>query len=497
MRIENHDRENEIAPLLEPSFTPSPVQKPRLATFLLSLCIFFLSGGSAMIQVPLTQLMEDNLCDQYLRETGWQGPFTDRAICKDDGIQSKLAYLNALLGVIESVTSLIVAFPYSALADKLGRKPIIYLSTTGSVLYVVWVLAILKFSNLLPIEYILLGPLLTVVGGGSTVINACIYSLASDLVPDTDITISYFVMAFGSLAGASVGPAISSKLIEQYSPWFPTLTGSLIVPASMGLLIVLPETITPRDQSSERAASELGKLSPRTLKTFFYQSWADLKTSCQSIRSFSIVLILITYLRVYPENVAYGPLLVQYVSKRFDWTFADAGYLLAARGIGQMLILLVLFPGISMLLSKYLRLAVKDLILGRASACLVIFGSLLTGAPRIGLVIFGLILQTSGAGLNAICRSIAMSYMGAQDKSKMNAMIGIFETFGSMFAGSTLAWLFSQGMKLRGIWFGLPYYGLAAFSGLCLAGLFFLGPSRHQDLNDIDEPQSSTASDLD
>lgn len=58
-------------------------------------------------------------------------------------------------------------------------------------LYVVWVLAILKFSNLLPIEYILLGPLLTVVGGGSTVINACIYSLASDLVPDTDMYVAF------------------------------------------------------------------------------------------------------------------------------------------------------------------------------------------------------------------------------------------------------------------------------------------------------------------
>ena len=59
-----------------------------------------------MIQVPLTQLMEDNLCDRYLSKTGRQGLFTDRAICKDDGIQSKLAYLNALLGVIESVTSM-------------------------------------------------------------------------------------------------------------------------------------------------------------------------------------------------------------------------------------------------------------------------------------------------------------------------------------------------------------------------------------------------------
>ncbi|KAJ9485796.1 hypothetical protein VN97_g7573 [Penicillium thymicola] len=492
------DHENETAPLLGPRRSRSSLrpQNPHLATSLLSLCIFFLSGATAIVQVPLTQLMEDNLCDRYLGEIGRQDSI-DIAICKVDRIQSKLAYLNASFGVIESVTSLIAAFPYGVLADKLGRKPIIYLSNTGTVLYLAYVLAVLKFSNLLAIEYILLGPLFTLIGGGSTVINAGLYSLASDLVPDTDITISYFVMAFGSLSGSSAGPAISSKLMEKYSPWLPILIGTLMVPASMGLLVFLPEVITLRDDPLERDASEWGELSPSTFKSRFSQSWTGLKTSIQRLRSLPIVLILITYLRVNPEGIAYGQLLMQYVSKRFDWTFADVGYLLTARGITQMLVLLVLFPVISKLLSKYLRPAAKDLMLGRVSACLVIFGALLTGASHISLVIFGLILQTSGAGLSAICRSIAMSYMPSHDKSKMNTMIGFSETLGSLFAGPALAWLFALGMKFNGVWFGLSYFGLAAWCGICLLGLFILEPVRDQELMDIDETQPLAGSDAD
>lgn len=59
-----------------------------------------------MIQVPLTQLMEDNLCDRYLDEIERQDSLIDKATCKADGVQSKLAYLNAIVGMIESVTSM-------------------------------------------------------------------------------------------------------------------------------------------------------------------------------------------------------------------------------------------------------------------------------------------------------------------------------------------------------------------------------------------------------
>lgn len=246
--------------------------------------------------------------------------------------------------------------------------------------------------------------------------------------------------------------------MEKSSPWLPIIIGSLTVPASMGLLVFLPEIITLKD-NPERNASEWGELTTSTFTLRFPQFLAGLKTSIQKLRSFPTVLILVTYLRVTSEGLAYGQLLMQYVSKRFDRTLADVGYLLTARGISQMLILLVVFPALSKLLSKYMRPAVRDLILGRASACFVIFGTLLTGAPHIGLVISGLILQTSGAGLNSICRSIAMSYMTSRDKSKMNTMIGISETFGSLFAGPALAFLFSLGMNYKA--FGLGSHTLA------------------------------------
>ncbi|KAJ5712059.1 hypothetical protein N7488_006215 [Penicillium malachiteum] len=452
--------------------------------------MFLLCGATAMIEIPLTQLMEDNLCDRYLTEIGRHHFLADRTICKADKIQSRLAYLKASFGMIESATSLISAFPYGVLADTIGRKPVLYLSATGTALYLAYDLAILKFTNLLPIEYILLGPLFTLIGGGSTVINASLYSLASDLVPDTNIAIPYSMMAFGTLFGSSVGPVISSKLIEKSSPWLPMLIGSLTVPASMSLLILLPEIVTQRDNSSNRDLSELGDTFSGTIKSQVSQSWAGLRISMQRSHSISIVLILITYLRVVPEALAYGQLLVQYMSKRFGWTFANVGY--PPYGSWH-------YSDAYLFLSRNMRPAVKDLILGRLSACLVVFGSLVTGAPHIRLAIFGLILQASGAGLGVICRALAMSYIEPEDVSKINAMIGIFETLGSLLAGPTLAWLFAMGLKLKGIWFGLPYFGLAAGSMVCFLGLFLIRPDHNQEFGvmEIDKNQPSTGPDSD
>ncbi|KAJ5704224.1 hypothetical protein N7493_011362 [Penicillium malachiteum] len=277
MRKENQDREDENASLLGPRQSRLSLlhpQKPRLATFILSLCMFLLCGATSMVEIPLTQLMEDNLWDRYLAGIGRPDSLTDRTICKADEIQSKLAYLNTSFGGIESATGV------------LGRRPVLYLSATGTALYLAYDLVILKFTNILPIEYILLGPLFTLIGGGSTVINASLYSLASDLLPDTNMyatstsqrgfeptdvhesrAISYSMMAFGTLFGSSVGPVISSKLIEKSSPWLPMLIGSLTVPASMGLLIFLPEIIIPRDNSSKGDLSELGDTFSGTIKS--------------------------------------------------------------------------------------------------------------------------------------------------------------------------------------------------------------------------------------
>lgn len=70
-----------------------------LSIYLLSTCNFFLASSSSFLNIPLTRLIEDNLC----RRDDWQGSPIDEGRCKTDDIQSKLAYLNGSLPLVEAM----------------------------------------------------------------------------------------------------------------------------------------------------------------------------------------------------------------------------------------------------------------------------------------------------------------------------------------------------------------------------------------------------------
>jgi hypothetical protein len=73
-------------------------QKSRwLSIYWLSAVVFCLSVAGTFLNVPLTRLIEDNLCSRYS-----QGTPTEE-LCKTDKIQSKLAYLNGGLPLMEAV----------------------------------------------------------------------------------------------------------------------------------------------------------------------------------------------------------------------------------------------------------------------------------------------------------------------------------------------------------------------------------------------------------
>jgi hypothetical protein len=53
-------------------------------------------------------------------------------------------------------------------------------------------------------------------------------------------------------------------------------------------------------------------------------------------------------------------------------------------------------------------------------------------------------------------------------------LIGVVETIGMIYAGPALAWFFATGMKLKGLWLGLPYFWLASIAALAMVGLCFV-----------------------
>lgn len=83
----------------------------------------------------------------------------------------------------------------NSLIYRVGRKPIIILSMTGTSLSLAWELAVIGLPRFIRVEFILAGPLFAVVGGGNTVLLANLYSIASDLVVQSDryaLTVTHF-----------------------------------------------------------------------------------------------------------------------------------------------------------------------------------------------------------------------------------------------------------------------------------------------------------------
>lgn len=88
----------ETTPLL--GVQPKPTTR-WLWVYLLSTHTFFISLAFAMVNTPMSQLMEDNLCHQYV-----QGNTVKEGFCKNNHIQFELATIMGYMPVMEAVVSM-------------------------------------------------------------------------------------------------------------------------------------------------------------------------------------------------------------------------------------------------------------------------------------------------------------------------------------------------------------------------------------------------------
>lgn len=278
--------------------------------------------------------------------------------------------------------------------------------------------------------------------------------------------------------GVFVGPVVSSGLMQATSPWVPFLASFGVMLLAAIVMIFVPETLPPRKADPDEVASAddtTGSMFRRHLR----HSGEQLEACFAMLRQPALVIVLATFLSPVPISIAMNQLFVQYVSKRFDWSLASAGYLLSVRGTVNVLLLLIVLPSLSKLLLspilvKGLSVAGKDRLIAQISAVFLTLGCLLIAGNGIPLVIAGLVINTLGAGLSPMCRSLAANFVDAHNTSKLQTLIGITEAISSLAAGPALAGLFSEGMKLEDGWMGLPYVCLAAFLALTTLPLFFL-----------------------
>lgn len=214
-----------------------------------------------------------------------------------------------------------------------------------------WAVVVGNCEQALPSNAILAGPILSFLGG-DCVFNSITYSLAAGMTDDYVLRASYFgYMSSISYVVALLGPALASASMSLLL-WLPFWIGIILLLIAAPVVALLPEHTSSApshsrnsdEQSQPLLSSPLLKARESTpsLSRSVIDRFHTLASAITShSRNFSLMLICFFLASLASSDTK---LLVQYISKRYQWTFASAGYLLSGKAIINFTLLTVVVP---------------------------------------------------------------------------------------------------------------------------------------------------------
>ncbi|KAI1129768.1 MFS general substrate transporter [Nemania abortiva] len=461
---------------------------PRAVSSVTCIALFLWVLSGTIVMVPAARLVEDIFCRRHYGRVD-SDPIDER-LCKADDIQASMAWVFGLSLALGTVVGLVVVVPYGVLADR-ARKPVYLLAATGQFANVAWSLLVLRFWRALPVELVLLGPALELIGGGLTMAIVILYAIISDVNAPENRATTYFFSSLAANLAVFVGPPLASKMMEVWSPWVPISLSLLVTVLAGTIIFLVPETAhslrkSPgsADGSSDAEHNEWRSAVKTRLTRVFYNS--DFRLV---LRKRPVVLLLLVFALTAPLPAGMGSMFLQYYSKRFGKSIEDAGYMLAIRGGLTIVVVGVVLP----MLSKYINSSSsvqlptfrRDLILAQASAAFAGLGYFLLGGPNMASLISGIVVLTLSVGISPLCRSLISNLVKPDQTSQIFTIVSIVEGIGSLPAGPFLAWTFSSGIRLGGSWFGLPFFFLGTLGFLALAVLCLVHSTRNIPANSV------------
>lgn len=82
---------------------------------------------------------------------------------------------------------------------------------------------------------------------------------------------------------------------------------------------------------------------------------------------------------------------------------------------------------------------------------------------------------TLGEGYISLIRSLITTLVDQQHKGQLYAAVAVVETVGKLVAGPAFAQLYIVGLRWKGAWVGLPFFGLSVICGLAGVGAWSAG----------------------
>jgi hypothetical protein len=105
--------------------------------------IFIIILGNSLLVPPMNAIMENIICRNAYPEVSHNLMDGDPR-CKDPKVQGTLAMIMGWGATFECIPGILGAVPFGIMSDKLGRRPVLFLSTLGLTLYVIWTCIVCK-----------------------------------------------------------------------------------------------------------------------------------------------------------------------------------------------------------------------------------------------------------------------------------------------------------------------------------------------------------------
>lgn len=473
-------------------FPPKAFRRRVLTMCILSL--FIVEVSQSIIGPPLQKITEGVICRGYYPDhlLRMPGRVEDHR-CKNIDVQKTLAMVQGWDLAFGMAIPIVSQFPFGIIADKYGRRPVLFLSLIGCTLQTAWVMGVLLFPNVFSIWAVLVGNVLFLIGGGAPMAVAMVWTVVADVTTVASRTVTFNRLAAAAMIFQVLVNPVSAWLL-QFDPWVSMWIGFAFLVIGTLSVLLIPETLRLRQEADDMhraehpnaegytpgASAQDGHEFPFGKQSVMKQAWFTVKNDMKHVWRFifaskSIMILILACSTSYPIRLAFASISLQYMTKRFEWTWSTATYVSTAGSLATVVFLLVVLPIASALLNKRYssRPLIRDLLLSRAS---MIFGTagtfLVAVAGTPALFVIALIIASFGNSFNALVRALLSAMVEPHTIATLNTTISLLDMVMGLITGPAMGWLLSKGMELGGVWQGLPF--MAATGLACIVtGLLF------------------------
>ncbi|KAI2616789.1 major facilitator superfamily transporter [Hypoxylon sp. NC1633] len=460
--------------------------RPKSAIVALLALLLLVNLTTSLYQLPLNRVVERRLCRVYY---GTHDPSVidpdgniNEKLCKIGEVQKSLAWVMGIMDSLWIVGDFVMTIPLGFIAEKYGRKAVLWLNLVPRLFMLAWIVVVGYFEESIPLRAIVAGASLSILGG-DCVFNSIVYALAASLTDDNTVRATYFSWTNAvSYVVTFVGPGLAGA----------TMTANILLPFWIGiclLLLAIPIIYLLVDPAQAPLVSEDEQRRPLISSPTLKAQSSDaslIKPIIERIRTLHSII------RSHPRNLSLllisffltslassdTKLLAQYISKRYSWEFASAGYLLSAKAIVNFTLLTIVIPGILRSRISHEQPQSQSLSDGDniryARICLVfsVLGALAISVAFTAWLLFpSLLLYSLGAALPVftlgLLKSPSVSPKDDDQLAKTSdpethifSIVMMVKTLGSLVGAPLMATLWVRGIATDTL--GVPYIVSAA-----------------------------------